>query len=183
METVKQKEQKAFEAMKEQFGYTNVMQAPKVLSVTISSSFGKIKSDKNKVELIGEKLAQITGQKPQEILAKKSIATFKVREGEKTAYKVSLNGERKYEFLDKLINISIPRTKDFRGIKLTGVDQMGNLSIGVKENVIFPETGDEEIRNIFGLSMTINSSASSKEEATEFFKLIGIPFKKEEESK
>lgn len=180
METVKQKEAKAFESLKDQFGYKNVMQAPRVESITVSNSFGKIKSDKNKVELIAEKLALITGQKPQEILAKKSIATFKVREGEKTAYKVTLNGDRMYEFLDKLINISIPRTKDFRGIKLTGVDQMGNLTIGVKENVIFPETGDEELRNIFGLSITIKSSSSNKEEATEFFKLIGIPFKKEE---
>ncbi len=183
METVKQKEAKSFETLKDQFGYKNVMQAPRLESVTISTSFGKIKSDKNKVDLIGEKLAAITGQKAQEILAKKSIATFKVREGEKTAYKVTMNGDRKYEFLDKLINISIPRTKDFRGLKSSGVDDMGNFTIGVKENVIFPETGDEELKNIFGLSINIKSTAKNREEALEFFKLLGVPFKKEEETK
>lgn len=180
METVKQKENKAFEALKKDFNLSNVMEAPKLEKVTLSVGVGKIKDDKRKIELIEDRLTKISGQKPVVAKAKKSIATFKTREGDISGFKVTLRGDRMYEFLDKYINISIPRTKDFRGINPKSVDGMGNLTMGIKEHIIFPETGDEEIRDIFGLSVTINTTAKTPELAKAFLGFIGVPFKKEE---
>ena len=179
METVKQKEAKAFEILKEKFGISNIMEAPKLEKVTLSVGVGKIKDDKRKIELIEDRLTKIAGQKPVIAKAKKSIATFKVREGDISGFKVTLRGDRMYQFLDKYINISIPRTKDFRGINPKSVDGMGNLTIGIKEHIIFPETGDEELRDIFGLSVTVNTTAKNTDLAKEFLSIIGIPFKKE----
>ena len=180
IETVKQKEAKAFEILKGDFNLSNIMQAPKLEKVTLSVGIGKIKDDKRKVELIEDRLIKISGQKPVTAKAKKSIATFKAREGDKSGLKVTLRGKRMYEFLDKYINISIPRTKDFRGVHTKSVDGMGNLTMGIKEHIIFPETGDEEIRDIFGLSVTINTTAKDPKLAKAFLEVIGIPFKKEE---
>ena len=168
----------AHAALKDKFGYTNVMQTPKIEKVIISTGVGKVRNDKNKIAVIEDRMAKITGQKASVAQAKKSIAQFKVREGETAGYKVSLSGPRANQFLDKLINVAIPRTKDFRGIKRSGVDEMGNLTIGIREHVIFPETGDEDIRDIFGLAVTIVTSAPNKEEAMAFFEHIGVPFKK-----
>ncbi len=180
MQTIKQKQETAYQVLKDTFGYTNVMQAPKIKQVVVSVGVGKIRSDKNKLEVIEDRLGKITGQKPARAAAKKSIATFKVREGDTAGYKVSLHGPKMYQFLDKFINIAIPRTKDFRGLKKTAVDEMGNMTIGIKEHMIFPETGDEEIRDIFGLAITITTSAKNKQEATAFFEHLGVPFKKDE---
>jgi len=131
------------------------------------------------LKLVPEKLALITGQKPREIKAKKSIAQFKVREGQLSAYKVTLRGEKALGFLDKVIDIALPRTRDFRGLSADSVDEMGNYTFGVKENTIFPETSDEELRNVFGMSVTIVvSNTDSKEETISFLELIGLPFKK-----
>lgn len=182
MQTIKQKQATAYQALKDTFGYTNVMQAPKIKQVTISVGVGKIRSDKNKLAVIEDRLAKITGQKPVRVAAKKSIATFKVREGDTAGYKVSLHGPKMYQFLDKFVNISLPRTKDFRGINRTVIDEMGNMTIGLKEHVIFPETGDEEIRDIFGLAVTVTTTATKKD-ALAFFEHIGVPFKKLEEAK
>ena len=143
MQTIKQKQATAYQALKDTFGYTNVMQAPKIKQVTISVGVGKIRSDKNKLAVIEDRLAKITGQKPVRVAAKKSIATFKVREGDTAGYKVSLHGPKMYQFLDKFVNISLPRTKDFRGINRTVIDEMGNMTIGLKEHVIFPEIFQE----------------------------------------
>jgi len=180
MQSVQEKQQSAFDTLKDASGYTNKMQAPRITQVVISTGVGKIKSDKNKLKVIQDRLEKITGQKASAAAAKKSIATFKTREGDIAGYKVSLHGPRMYQFLDKLINISLPRTKDFRGINRTVVDEMGNMTIGIKEHVIFPETGDEELRDVFGLAITITSTASNRDEAFRFFEHIGIPFKKEE---
>ena len=180
MESVKDKEIKFFDQAKEKFGYENVMQSPRLEKIVISSGVGKIKTDKNKLEVIQDRLAKITGQKVAYVPAKKSIATFKTREGDISGYKVTLRGKRMYAFLDKVLNIALPRTKDFRGIKVSAVDKMGNLTMGVKEHIIFPETGDEELRNVFGMSITVVSSAKSQEEAFDFFSHLGVPFKKEE---
>lgn len=182
MQTIKQKQATAYQALKDTFGYTNVMQAPKIKQVTISVGVGKIRADKNKLAVIEDRLAKITGQKPVRVAAKKSIATFKVREGDTAGYKVSLHGPKMYQFLDKFINISLPRTKDFRGINRTVIDEMGNMTIGLKEHVIFPETGDEEIRDIFGLAVTVTTTATKKD-ALAFLEHIGVPFKKPEEAK
>lgn len=179
MENTKAKLQNAYKALKPQFGYKNAMSAPRLLKVVVSSGTGsKMKSDKNKNDFISDRLAKITGQKPSQRQAKKSIASFKLREGEIIGSMVTLRGERMNSFVDKLINIAFPRTKDFRGLESKGIDDVGNLTIGIKEHTIFPETGDEEIRDVFGLSITFVTTAKTKEEAKAFFDYLGIPFKK-----
>ncbi len=174
------KVQKTFDTLKGDFGYKNVMSAPKVEKVVISTGTGKIK-DKNKIKVIEDRLARITGQKAAPRPAKKSIASFKLREGDVVGYQTTLRGEQMYNFLDKLIHVALPRTRDFRGIKTTAIDEMGNLTIGIKEHTIFPETADEDLKDVFGFAITIVSSAKNKEEARAFFTHLGVPFKKDEE--
>jgi large subunit ribosomal protein L5 len=179
METVKQKEKKAFEALKSKYGYKSVMSAPRIKKVVVAVGTGSgIKRDKDRNKFVMDRLAKITGQKPATRGAKKSIASFKIRIGDPIGVMVTLRGARMYGFLDKLINVAIPRTKDFRGIERKVVDNIGNMTMSVKEHTIFPETGDEDIKDIFGLGITIVSTAKNKAEATDFFELIGIPFKK-----
>lgn len=179
METVKQKETKSYKDLKEEFGYVNVMQAPKLVKVVVSSGTGSLsKRDRNKAELVADRLAKITGQKVSPRGAKQSIATFKLRQGDVIGYVVTLRGKRMYSFLDKMLNIALPRTKDFRGINRTVVDDIGNLTIGIKEHSIFPETSDEELKDVFGLAVTMVSTAKNKKEAMAFFENLGVPFKK-----
>jgi large subunit ribosomal protein L5 len=179
MKTIIEKQKDAFDAMKEQFNYKNRFQAPRVQKIVISTGVGST-SDKAKLALIPEKMALITGQKPSSQLAKKSIAQFKVREGQLSGFRVTLRGQRAMNFLEKLIHIALPRTRDFRGLSTDGIDEMGNYSFGVKENTIFPETSDEELRNVFGMSITIVTSSRTKEETAEFLKHLGMPFKNED---
>ncbi len=167
---------KTFEALKGQLGYTNIMQAPKVAKIIVSTGVGSIK-DKKKIEFMVGRLAQITGQAPAKRVTNKSIANFKTRIGDVAGYQVTLRGTHMQSFLDKLINIVLPRVKDFRGIRTTSVDDMGNISIGFKEHTVFPETSDEDAKDIFGLAVTIVTTASSKKEAEAYLKHIGIPFK------
>jgi len=179
MKSVKEIEKKIFDDLKSTFGYKNKMSAPHLVKVVISSATGSgIKRDKNRNDFIVDRLSKITGQKPSTRQSKKSIASFKLRQGEPIGVAVTLRGARMVAFLDKLINVSIPRTKDFRGIDPKAVDNMGNMTISVREHTIFPETGDEELKDIFGMGITIVTTAKSKAEALEFFKHIGIPFKK-----
>ena len=178
MEKITEKQKKTFDALKEQFDYTNKMQAPKLEKVVISVGVGSIQTDKRKVQLIPEKLAAITGQKAIVRPAKKSIATFKVREGQISGYQVTLRGFQMTEFLDKLVNVALPRTRDFRGIKTEGADEMGNYTLGIKENTIFPETSDEDIRDVFGMSVTVVTSAKSQKEVVAYLSHLGFPFKK-----
>jgi len=169
--TVKEKEKEGFNKMKDIFHYKNSLAVPKMLKVVLNVGTGTaIKKDKNKNDTIGERLAKITGQKSALRGAKQSIASFKI---------VTLRGKRMYAFLEKLINVALPRTKDFRGISRKAVDNMGNLTLGIKEHTIFPETADEDIKDVFGLSITLVSTAKNKKEGTAFFELLGIPFKKE----
>lgn len=182
--TVKEKEAKAFEVMKGEFHYKNAMAMPKMVKIIINVGTGTaIKKDKNKNEAISERLAKITGQKAALRGAKQSVASFKVRQGDPIGVVVSMRGKRMYAFLEKLINVALPRTKDFRGISRKTVDNIGNMTIGIKEHTIFPETADEDIRDVFGLAITLVSTAKSKKEGFAFFELLGIPFKKEEDSK
>jgi len=182
--TVKEKESEAFEKMKGTFGYKNVMASPKMKKVVINVGTGTmVKKDKNKNEAISERLAKITGQKTALRGAKQSISSFKIRQGDPVGVVVTLRGKRMFAFLEKLINVALPRTKDFRGISRGAVDSIGNITLGIKEHTIFPETADEDIRDVFGLSVTLVSSAKTKKEGTAFFELLGIPFKKEEEGK
>jgi len=181
---VKEKIQKAFENLKESLGYSNAMVVPRVEKVVVSSGVGKrAKTNKNFIELVTDRLSIITGQKPAARPAKKSIAGFKIRQGDPVGLSVTLRGSRMIQFLDKLIHVALPRTKDFRGIKRSAVDSMGNLTIGIKEHTIFPEVADEELSNTFGLSIVLVSSAKTRDEAMKYFEYIGIPFAKEKEAK
>lgn len=169
-----------FDTLKGDFGYKNVMAAPKVEKVVLSTGTGKIK-DKNKIKVIEDRMARITGQKTAPRPAKKSIASFKLREGDVVGYQTTLRGEQMYNFLDKLIHVALPRTRDFRGIKTTAIDEMGNLTIGIKEHTIFPETADEDLKDVFGFAITVVTTAKTKEEAKAFLTHLGVPFKKDEE--
>ena len=163
--------------LEKELGIKNPMALPSIVKVVVSSGTGKAK-DKKVNELIVDRLAKITGQKPSLREAKKSIATFKLREGHVIGAAVTLRGARMFGFLDKLINVAVPRMRDFRGFSITSIDEMGNLTLGLKEQTIFPETTDEELRDVFGLAITIVTTARNKKEAEVLFKLLGIPFKK-----
>ena len=179
METVKQKEKKSYSTLKTKYGYKNIMASPRLVKVVIASGTGSgIKRNKDHNNLVIDRLTKITGQKPATKSAKKSIASFKIRIGDPVGVMVTLRGARMYGFLDKLINVAIPRTKDFRGIERKIVDNIGNLTMSIKEHTIFPETGSEDIKDVFGLAITIVTTAKNKAEATDFFEKIGIPFKK-----
>jgi len=176
---VKVKDKEAFEKMKNIFNYKNAMATPSMMKIVINTGTGTaIKKDKNKNDAISDRLAKITGQKGSLRGAKQSIASFKIRQGDPIGIVVTLRGDRMYAFLEKLINVALPRTKDFRGISREAVDSVGNLTIGIKEHTIFPETADEDIRDVFGMSITLVSSAKNKKEGTAFFEILGIPFKK-----
>ena len=177
--TAKEKQAKAFELLKESEGYKNAMQAPKFTKVVLNVGVGSLK-DKKKIDTIVDRLTKISGQKPSPRGSKKSIASFKVRQGDPVGLTVTLRGSRMFAFIDKLIFVAFPRTKDFRGLSKKGIDEMGNYSIGIKENTIFPETSDEDLKDVFGMTITIGTTAPDKKSAQAFLSYIGFPFKKEE---
>ncbi len=181
---IKEKYQKEIiPQLKEKFSYSNIFLVPKIEKLIINVGFGKRTKDKEYIANIEKTLTRISGQKPVFTKAKKSIASFKIREGMVIGAMVTLRGKRMYDFLDKLVNISFPRVRDFRGISTKSVDKQGNLSIGFKENSSFPEVKVEDINNIHGLEVVIHSTASNKEEGLELFRLFGFPFKKDETNK
>jgi large subunit ribosomal protein L5 len=176
--TIKEKIKASYPKLKEKYGYTNVMQAPKVAKVLISVGTGKMaRSDKKRQEFVVQRLATIAGQKPSARPAKKSIASFKLREGEVIGQLVTLRGARMNGFLDKFINIAIPRTKDFRGFSAKSIDAMGNFTYGIKEHTVFPETADEDLRDVFGMAITIVTTSKGKEESKDLLELLGFPFR------
>jgi len=174
MSITKQKQQTAYLALAETFDYTSPMQGPRIQKVIVSSGVGK-KRDKKQLELIEDRLAKITGQKPAPRSARASIASFKVREGDTVGLQITLRGARMYDFLDKLIHIALPRTRDFRGLSPKAIDDMGNFTIGIKEHTIFPETSDEDLKDVFGFAVTIVTTAKTKPEAEAFLRHIGMP--------
>lgn len=177
--SVKEKQKESFKVLSQEFGYTNIMAAPHLVKVTVSVATGSaMKRDKKHNDLVLDRLSKITGQKATLRKAKMSVASFKTREGDQIGVAVTLRGARMIGFLDKVLNVSLPRTKDFRGVNRTSVDSMGNMTFGIKEHTIFPEIADEELKDVFGMAITIGTTATTKEEATKFFELIGIPFKK-----
>lgn len=177
--TVKEKENSAYERLKGEFKYKGPLAAPKLVKVVISSGTGTgMKKDQKRNDLVVDRLSKITGQKAVTKGAKQSIASFKIRQGDPVGVMVTLRGKRMYAFLEKFFNVALPRTKDFRGINVSGVDNIGNLTIGIKEHTIFPETADEDIKDVFGLAITLVSSAKTKKEGEAFFTLLGAPFKK-----
>lgn len=167
--------------MKEKFGYSNILSMPKIEKVVVNVGVGRMSQQQNfgdKIlpEVIKD-LAAITGQKPKTAVAKKSIAGFKIRQGQTVGLVVTLRGSKMADFMDRLVKIVFPRVRDFRGINLKNVDKNGNLSIGFKENVMFPEINSETARYEFGLEVTVVPSIKKREEAIELYKLIGIPLK------
>jgi large subunit ribosomal protein L5 len=177
--SVKNLEAGAFKAMSGEFGYKNPLSAPRLVKVVVSVGTGKgIKNNKNFNDLVIDRLSKITGQRPAIRKAKKAIASFKSRQGDPIGVVVTLRAKKMYDFLDKLLKVSFPRTKDFRGVNISGVDQLGNMSLGIKEHTIFPEIKDEELKDVFSLGVSIVTTAKSKKEAENFLRLIGMPFAK-----
>ncbi len=166
-------------ALVEHFGYSSVMQAPKIEKVTVNMGCGDAKQDSKMLDAAAEQLGTITGQKPSVRRARKSIAQFKVREGMPVGVAVTLRGERQYEFLDRLMSIAIPRIRDFRGLNPRSFDGRGNYSMGVREQIIFPEVDYDEIDQVRGLDITITTNAASDEECYALLEALGMPFSKE----
>jgi len=177
MTILKQKIEKALPVLGADLGEKNTMAIPRLLKVVINSGIGKAK-DKKRNEIVADRLSKITGQKTAPRGAKKSIASFKVREGDIIGYAVTLRGQKMFDFLDMLLGVAIPRIRDFKGYDEKSVDEMGNLTIAIKEHIVFPQTADEEIRDVFGFSVTLVTTAKNREDAVKFFKAIGFPFKK-----
>ena len=166
-------------ALMQQFGYSTPMQAPRITKVTVNMGVGDAKQDSKVLEAATEQLATITGQKPNIRRARKSIAQFKVREGMPVGLSVTLRRERAYEFLDRLMTIAIPRIRDFRGLKPTSFDGRGNYSMGVREQIIFPEIDYDAVDAVRGLDITITTSAETDGEAYALLEAFGMPFSRE----
>ena len=165
-------------AMMKKFGYKNKLQVPQIDKIVVNRGLGDCKDNSQSFNKAVEELAVITGQKPLVTSSKKNIANFKLREGMKIGAKVTLRGETMYEFLDKLISIALPRTRDFQGISDKSFDGRGNYTLGLKEQLMFPEISYEKIEKIRGMDVCIVTSAKSDEEARAMLQLLGLPFKK-----
>jgi large subunit ribosomal protein L5 len=165
-------------ALKEEFGYTNAMQIPQIKKIVLNMGLGEAVTNPKIVEGAAEELTRISGQKAIITKAKKSIATFKLRDGMPIGCCVTLRGEKMFDFLSKLINIALPRVRDFRGVSPKGFDGRGNYSMGVQEQIIFPEIDYDKIDKIKGLNITIVTSANTNEEGLSLLKMLGMPFNK-----
>jgi large subunit ribosomal protein L5 len=170
-------------AMTEKFGYKNVMEVPSITKVVLNMGVGEATQDKKKVTQAAEEMEQIAGQKPVITKAKKSIAQFKLREGMPIGAKVTLRRERMYEFLDRLVNIAMPRIRDFRGLNPKSFDGRGNYAFGIKEQLIFPEISYDKIDKVRGMDIIVTTTAKTDDEARELLRLFGFPFPQEEEEK
>ena len=162
--------------LKEKFKYTSIMQVPKIEKIVINMGLGEVKENPKAIEAATGDLALITGQKPIVTKAKKSIAAFKLREGVSIGCKVTLRGEKMYEFMDKLFSVALPRVRDFRGVSANSFDGRGNYTLGIKEQLIFPEIEYDKIDKIRGMDITFVTTAKSDEEAKELLTMLGMPF-------
>ncbi len=171
-------DQEIVPALIKKFNYTSIMQVPKVEKIVINMTAGKEVSNSKAIEEVINELTLITGQKPLTVIAKKSNASFKLREGMAMGGKVTMRRERMWTFLYELINVSIPRIRDFRGVNPKAFDKRGNYALGIKEQIIFPEISFDKIRRIKGLDVIIVTTAKTDEEAYELLKLLGMPFAK-----
>ena len=164
--------------LKEKFDYDNVMEIPEVKKISVNVGLGDAKEDPKLLDAVVEDIAKITGQNPTVTRAKTSIANFKIREGMPIGVKVTLRGDLMYEFLYKLISITLPRIRDFRGISSESFDGRGNYSLGIREHTVFPEINVDDVNKVHGLEITIVTSAETDEEAFELLDLMGMPFRK-----
>lgn len=168
------------ELLKKELGLSNIMSVPKLLKIVVNIGLGEALTDKKVIERVSEQLATITGQKPSVTRAKISISTFKLRAGDKIGLKATLRGRRMYEFLEKLVRIVLPRVRDFRGISRRGFDGRGNYSLGLREQIVFPEIEYTKIDKVRGLEMTFVTSAGNDRAGYKLLSLLGMPFEKEE---
>ena len=164
------------DAMVKKFNYKNVNQVPKLVKITINSGLGDIKDNAKSIQLAQKELEQIAGQKPVLTMAKKSVANFKVREGQSVGMKVTLRGTRMYEFFDKFVSVALPRVRDFRGVSKKSFDGRGNYAMGVKEQLIFPEISYDQVEKIRGFDICFTTTANTDEEARELLAMLGMPF-------
>jgi large subunit ribosomal protein L5 len=164
--------------LKQSLGLKNTMQVPRIMKITVNMGVGEAVADKKVMDAATADMAKITGQKPAVTKAKKSVATFKVRDGQAIGCKVTLRGARMYEFLDRLVNIAIPRIRDFRGISSRSFDSRGNYSLGVKEQIIFPEIQYDQIDQIRGMDITISTSARDDKHGRALLEAFKFPFRK-----
>ncbi len=163
-------------ALVKKFNYENVNQVPKLVKITINSGLGDVKDNAKSIQQAQEELKLIAGQKPVLTTAKKSVANFKVREGQSVGMKVTLRGNRMYEFFDKFVSIALPRVRDFRGVSKKSFDGRGNYSMGVKEQLIFPEISYDQVEKIRGFDICFTTTAKTDEEARELLAMLGMPF-------
>ncbi|HEV8339913.1 MAG TPA: 50S ribosomal protein L5 [bacterium] len=163
--------------LRERFGYRNVMEVPRVEKIVLNVRVGEAVSDPRQIDKAVEELTQITGQRPLVTRARKSIAAFKLRAGVPIGAKVTLRGDRMYEFLDKLFSVALPRIKDFKGVSERAFDTRGNLNVGIKEQLIFPEIDYDKVDKIRGMDITIVTTARTDEEARELLRLLGMPLR------
>ncbi|MEN3040229.1 MAG: 50S ribosomal protein L5 [Bacteroidia bacterium] len=175
--------EKVVPALKEKLGYKNVMQVPRLEKIVVSRGVGAAVSDKKLLEQAQQELALITGQKPVVALSRKDVAGFKLRKRMPIGVKVTLRGARMYEFMERLIHVALPRTRDFRGISPTGFDGRGNYTLGVREQLIFPEIDIDKVYKIAGMDITFVTTARTDKEAFELLKALGMPFREQEPSK
>ncbi len=165
-------------ALTEEFGYKNIMQVPQLQKIVISKGVGAAVADKKLIEYAVEELTKISGQKAVATISKKDVAAFKLRKGMPIGVKVTLHGDRMYEFLDRLVTASLPRVRDFRGIKATGFDGRGNYNLGITEQIIFPEINIDKVNKIGGMDISFVTSANTDKEAKSLLHELGLPFKK-----
>ena len=182
METVKEKIKASKDSIRNELGISNEFAVPRLRKVVVSSGTGSIKDDRKRA-LVLDRISRIAGQHAAVRGAKKSIASFKVRQGDPVGVVVTLRAARMYAFLDKLITIALPRMRDFRGLDPKCVNTSGDMTIGVKEHTVFPETADEDLRDVFGLAITVVSTAKTKPEALALYRALGFPFRREESKK
>ncbi len=170
-------EKEAVPALKKEFGYKNVMAVPKLQKVVVNMGLGEATSNAKIIEVGADELGRITGQKPVVRRAKKSIAAFKVRKGQPIATSVTLRGERMYEFLDRLMSIALPRVRDFRGVSPKGFDGRGNFTLGLKDQLLFPEIDYMKVDKSRGMNVSVVTTARTDQEARKLLQLIGMPFR------
>jgi len=164
-------------AMCKRFGYQNPLEAPRLKKIVINVGAGEGAHDPKLIEVIVQEIGHITGQRPVVTKAKKSISNFKIREGDPVGCRVTLRGRKMYEFMDRLVNVALPRIRDFRGVSPTAFDGRGNYTLGLKEQIIFPEIEYDKAEKIYGMDITLVIDCKTKEESQEFLKLLGMPFR------
>jgi len=174
----KKYQEKSIPTLREKFGYKNVNSVPRIEKVSVNVGINARNSESNYAENVEKILVRITGQKPVRTNARKAISAFKIREGMVVGVKATIRGQRMYDFLDKMVNIAIPRIRDFRGLNIKNIDKQGNLTLGIKEHNVFPEIKSDEVERIYSLEVSITTTAKTYEEGLELFKSLGFPFQK-----